>query len=190
MELSRRDFLKLSGTGMGSLAFLSGLDWKTAQAAAPKAVPLRKRIGEKTTICPYDGSGCGFLVGVEDGKVVNIEGDPDHPVNKGAACSKGASIRQLAGDNPRRLRKVLYRPPGGTAWQEKSWDWAITEIARRIKKTRDASFIQKNAAGTTVNRTEAVASVGGSALDNEECYLLSKIVRPLGLVYVEHQARL
>ncbi|MFH1140998.1 MAG: twin-arginine translocation signal domain-containing protein, partial [Chloroflexota bacterium] len=92
MELSRRDFLKLSGTGMGSMAFLTGLDWKTAQAGTLPAVPLRKRIGENTTICPYDGSGCGFLVGVEDGKVVNIEGDPDHPVNRGAACSKGASM--------------------------------------------------------------------------------------------------
>ena len=122
--------------------------------------------------------------------MVNIEGDPDHPINRGAGCAKGASMRQLSADNPRRLSKVLYRRPGGTEFEEKSWDWAIDEIARRIKKTRDAAFIEKDSKGNIVNRTETIANIGGAALDNEECYLLVKLARSLGIVYLEHQARL
>lgn len=190
MELSRRDFLKFGGTGVGGIVLFKGLGTKSGSDVAFQAVPLRKQIGEKTTICPYDASGCGFLVGTEEGRVINIEGDPDHPINRGAACIKGASLRQLAADNPRRLSKVLYRRPGGTDWEEKSWDWAINEIAQRIKKTRDAAFIEKDNQGRVVNRTEAIANLGGSALDNEECYLLVKLLRALGLVYIEHHARL
>ncbi len=190
MELSRRDFLKASGVGLSGIFLLGALKPDIAQATPAKALPLKKKIGEKTTICPYDASGCGFIVASQDGKVVNIEGDPDHPINRGAGCAKGASLRQLSADNPWRLSKVLYRAPGGTAWEEKSWDWAITEIARRIKKTRDANFSEKDSKGNTVNRTEAIANIGGAALDNEECYLLSKMARSLGLVYLEHQARL
>jgi len=189
MELSRRDFLKASGTGLGGVFLLGALKPEAARAAQ-RVLPLRKKRGETTTICPYDGSGCGFIVDSQDGRVVNIEGDPDHPINRGAGCAKGASLRQLSADNPWRLSKVLYRAPGGTAFEEKSWDWAITEIARRVKKTRDASFVEKDAKGNTVNRTEAIANIGGAALDNEECYLLAKLARSLGLVYLEHQARL
>ncbi len=152
--------------------------------------PLQKRIGEKTTICPYDATGCGFIVAADNGKVVNIEGDPDHPINRGAACAKGASLSQLAADNPRRLNKVLYRAPGGAEWQEKSWDWTLNQIASKIKQTRDANWVDKDGEGYHVNRTEAIASVGGAALDNEECYLLVKMLRSLGLVYIEHQARI
>jgi formate dehydrogenase major subunit len=190
MQLNRRDFLKATGAGIGGLSLLTALNPQSAQAAGIKLLPLRKKIGEKATICPYDGSGCGFLVSVQDGKVVNIEGDPDHPVNRGAACAKGASMRQLSADNPRRLSKVLYRKPGGSDFEEKTWDWAIDEIAKRIKKTRDNGFIEKDAKGNTVNRTEAIANIGGAALDNEECYLLVKLARSLGIVYLEHQARL
>jgi formate dehydrogenase major subunit len=164
------------------------------QAAPLKAIPLQRRIGEKTTICPYDATGCGFIVATEGDQVVNIEGDPDHPINRGGACSKGASLSQLRTVdgklNPRRLTKVLYRKPGGTAWEEKTWDWAIEQIARRIKATRDATFITTDSAGNTVNRTETVASLGGIHINNEECYLLVKSMRALGLVYLEHQARL
>ena len=189
MELSRRDFLRASGAGIGGVFLLGALSEK-ALAKPIKQIPLKKQIGEKTTICPYDGSGCGFLVATENGKVVNIEGDPEHPVNRGAACAKGASLRQLSADNPRRLSKVLYRAPGANAFTEKTWDWTIDEIAKRIKKTRDASFIEKDSKGNIVNRTEAIANIGGAALDNEECYLLVKLARSLGIVYLEHQARL
>ena len=188
MELSRRDFLKASGSGVGGI-FLLNL-FNKGVTPSPKSIPLKKRIGEKTTICPYDGSGCGFLVTSEGGKVVNIEGDPDHPVNRGAGCAKGSTLRQMSADNPWRLRKVLYRAPGASSFDEKSWEWAIDEIARRIKTTRDATFIDKDSKGNTVNRTETIANIGGAALDNEECYLLVKLARSLGIVYLEHQARL
>ncbi len=190
MKLSRREFLKASGFGVGGALLLGALEPSVDLASAYEVLCLKKRIGEKTTICPYDGPGCGFLVAAENGKVVNIEGDPDHPVNRGAGCAKGATIRQLSADNPRRLSKVLYRRPGGTEFEKKTWDWAIDEIARKIKTTRDATFIEKDSKGNTVNRTEVIANIGGAALDNEECYLLVKLARSLGIVYLEHQARL
>ena len=102
-----------------------------------------------------EGNRCGFIVDAENGKVVNIEGDPDHPINRGAACAKGASMRQLSADNPWRLSKVLYRAPGAADWEEKSWDWALDQIARKIKDTRDANFIERES-GKLVNRTEAM----------------------------------
>jgi len=121
--------------------------------------------------------------------VVNVEGDPDHPINEGTLCPKGASLYQMA-NNEKRLRKPLYRAPGATELKEVEWDWAATEIAKRIKKTRDATFAEKNAAGQIVNRTTAVASVGSAALDNEECWLYQAMLRSLGVVYIEHQARI
>jgi formate dehydrogenase major subunit len=191
MELSRRDFLKVSGAGIGGIFLLNAIKGGDAQATPIKRIPLMKQGKETATICPYDGSGCGFIVMADgNGKVINIEGDPDHPVNRGAACAKGASMRQLSADNPWRLKKVLYRAPGGSEWQEKEWDWALDRIARLIKDTRDRSFITKDDQGNTVNRTEAIANLGGSALDNEECYLLSKLNRALGVVYLEHHARI
>jgi len=190
MELSRRDFLKASGAGIGGIFLLGALSDGVALASPIKRIPLKKKRGETPTICPYDASGCGFIVEVQDGKIINIEGDPDHPINRGAACAKGASMRQLSADNPWRLSKVLYRAPGGTEWQEKNWDWALDTIARRIKDTRDAAFIEKDKDGNIVNRNEAIANLGGSALDNEECYLLSKLTRALGIVYLEHHARI
>ena len=99
-------------------------------------------------------------------------------------------MRQLSADNPWRMSKVLYRAPGGADWQQKDWNWALDTIARRIKDTRDASFVEKDSKGNIVNRTEAIANLGGSALDNEECYLLSKLVRAIGVVYLEHHARI
>ncbi len=189
MELNRRDFLKAGGATVGGVIMLNTLGLGKS-AAAPRVIPLQKRIGEKTTICPYDASGCGFLVASENGKVVNIEGDPDHPINRGAACAKGASMRQLSADNPWRLSKPLYRAPGAADWEEKSWDWVLDTMARRIKDTRDADFIEKDSKGDIVNRCESIANLGGSALDNEECYLLAKLNRALGVVYLEHHARI
>ena len=194
MELSRREFLKLGGATTGGILILGPFGITRGLAAPRKDFPLRKRIGEKTTICPYDASGCGFIVGVEGNSVTNIEGDPDHPINRGAACSKGAGLyqlRQVDGKlNPRRLTKVLYRRPGGTDWETKSWDWAINQIAKKIKATRDTNWVTKDENGYLVNRTEGIASLGSAALDNEECYLLVKMLRSLGLVYIEHQARI
>ena len=186
MKVSRRDFLKLSGAAAGSLLLPGGA--ALAVREAPQ-FPLRKKVGEVTTICTYCAVGCGQVVATVGGKVVNIEGDPDHPINRGALCSKGAASLQVV-NNPRRLTKVLYRAPGATDWEEKDWDWALDRIAQRIKETRDAHWTATGESGKPVNRTEAIAFVGGSQNTNEECYLWVKALRAMGLVYIEHQARI
>jgi len=187
MGVSRREFLKISGAGTaGAMLGLFGLDLRPVHAYTK---PLRiDKIKPTTTICCYCGVGCGIIVHSKDNKVINLEGDPDHPINQGALCSKGLAIYQVA-NNERRNQKVLYRAPGGDKWEEKPWDWAIKKIAKNIKETRDKEFIEKDG-GKTVNRLEAVAMLGGAALDNEECYAGSKLARTLGVVYLEHQARI
>jgi formate dehydrogenase major subunit len=192
MKLSRRDFLKLSGATTGSLLLPTG----AALAAKGKTFPLHKPIGETPTICCFCGVGCGAIVASApdtDGKlkVVNIEGDPDHPINQGTLCSKGQALAQINLDvGNKRLRKPLYRAPGSSEWEEISWEEAIERIAEKIKETRDQNFIVQDDEGRTVNRLEAIASLGGAALDNEECSLITKLMRALGLVYIEHQARI
>ena len=185
MKLSRRKFLKIGGTASALLA--TGVYPGPALATLPSSKV--KWTQETATICPYCAVGCGMIVGTADGKVVNIEGDPDHPINGGALCSKGSSMRQVA-DNPDRLTKPLYRAPGSDHWEEKEWDWTLDQIAQRIKSTRDANWIEKDTEGKLVNRTELLAWLGGAALDNEECALSVKFARALGLVYIEHQARI
>jgi formate dehydrogenase major subunit len=194
MEISRRDFLKLSGGAAGGAALLGMLPRNKALAGAPRVIPLRKRIGESLTICPYDASGCGFIIATDGDNIINVEGDPDHPINRGAACSKGASLAQLRTVNgklnSRRLTRPKYRAAGAGDWQEVEWDWAIDQIAARIKATRDATFIETDTDGYVVNRCDGIGSFGGAALDNEECYLLVKMLRTLGLCNIEHQARI
>jgi formate dehydrogenase major subunit len=167
-----------------------GLDLKPIKSYAQT---LKIRFAkESTSICCYCAVGCGLIVHTGKagaGKVINIEGDPDHPINEGALCAKGAALSQLT-NNENRLVTPLYRAPYSTQWQEVSWDQAYWMIAKRIKKSRDASFTHKNAKGQVVNRTEQIANVGSSALDNEECWLIQAMMRSLGLVYVEHQARI
>jgi formate dehydrogenase major subunit len=124
-----------------------------------------------------------------NGKVQSIEGNPDHPINRGTLCSKGQALYELANNN-RRLRSVLYRAPGSDKWEKKNWDWALREIATRMLKARDKTFKVKDKKGIVVNRTEGLAQLGGAALDNEECYLLAKLARSLGIVFLEHQARI
>ena len=186
MDTTRRQFFKILGTAGAAAG--AGLDGPEAAEAA--AVPAPKTAGAttSTTICPFCGVGCGQVVSVKDGKVVSVEGDRGHPINEGTLCSKGAAAAQVT-NNPLRLKTPLYRAPGSDRWEEKSWDWVLPRIAQRVKATRDASF-QTEAGGVTVNRTEAIASLGGAALDNEECYLLAKLMRALGIVYLEHQARI
>jgi formate dehydrogenase major subunit len=191
MDLSRRSFLAASGAaGAGALLGFLGLDLQPTVAYAADAQPRARRGKIYTTICPYCGVGCGATVEVDEstGKVLNIEGDADHPINEGALCSKGAALYQLH-DNPRRLRTVKYRAPGSDRWTEKSWDEAMKMIAERVKKTRDETWVSQ-VDGHTVNHTSGVACLGGAALDTEECYLLAKAMRALGLVWIEHQARI
>jgi formate dehydrogenase major subunit len=193
MALSRRDFLKLSGATVGGL-LLSSKPAGMALAQGIQPFALHKAVGETPTICCFCAVGCGAIVAAQDGRVVNLEGDPDHPVNQGSLCSKGLALAQLNtvdGElNPRRLQKVKYRAPGSSTWEEKDWSWAIEQIARRIKDARDKYLIETDGEGRTVNRLEAIASLGGAALDNEECSLIVKAMRALGLVYIEHQARI
>jgi formate dehydrogenase major subunit len=133
---------------------------------------------------------CGIIVHTVNGKVVNTEGDPDHPINEGTLCPKGMSVYQISHNNPNRLTKPLYREPYGSEWKEVTWDFALDKIAQRIKETRDSTFETTNKDGKTVNRTLAIASLGSAAMDNEECYLYQKLLRSLGLIYIEHQARI
>ena len=141
-----------------------------------------------TTVCPFCGVGCGQIAYTKGDELLHVEGDPDHPISEGTLCSKGAALSQVT-NNPRRLRQVMYRAPGASKFEPRSWEWAFDRIAERVKATRDASFQTKSGA-LTVNRTEAIACLGGAALDNEECYLLVKAMRMLGLTYIEHQARI
>ncbi len=154
---------------------------------------LKLQYGKETTsICPYCAVGCGLIVHTSqkgDGRVMNIEGDPDHVINRGSLCSKGAALSQLV-ENDTRLTEPLYRAPYSKDWKKVSWQWALDQIAARVKKTRDEDFETKNAAGQVVNRTTAIASVGSAALDNEECWIYQALMRSLGVVYIEHQARI
>ena len=214
MKINRRSFIKLSGAAAGTF-MVGGLGFDLSPVKAYARELRIKKGKETTTICCYCSVGCGILVHTLEGKVINAEGDPDHPVNEGSLCSKGSTISQMA-TNESRLRKPLYRAPGAKAWKEVEWDWALDRVARRIKDTRDRTFKptvrttvrEKIAAESAeesglyretfvdvekefvVNRAEGIAHVGSAALDNEECYLVQKLVRSWGLVHVEHQARL
>lgn len=188
MDFTRRQFLKLSGATAATLAVIElGFDDKKAKASTKdfkiselKPIP---------TICPYCGVGCGILV-YSDGKdVVYTEGDPDNPINEGTLCSKGTTVRQIY-TSEKRVEYPMYRAPGSDKWEVVDWDWAINRISEKVKETRDRTFIAKEN-DITVNKVESIACMGGAALDNEEVYLLSKLMRAgLGLTYIEHQARI
>jgi len=185
MDVTRRGFLKISGAALAASGL--GVSLKPVSAhAQPLKIQYTK---ETTTVCCYCSVGCGIIVSTRDGKVVNTEGDPDHPINQGTLCPKGGSIYQMA-NNKNRLDKPLYRAPYATEWQEVEWEWALDKIAGNVKKSRDKSFKVRNSKGELVNRTEGIASVGSAAMDNEECWLYQKFLRGLGLVYIEHQARI
>jgi formate dehydrogenase major subunit len=189
MGVNRRKFLKLSGATAAGLT-LSHLGFDLSEVET-HAQELSIQGAKKTTsICCYCSVGCGIIVHTDtQGKVINIEGDPDHPINQGSLCPKGAASYQIA-VNDNRLRKVRYRRPYGDQWEEVSWEWALNKMAANFKKSREASFMTRNAQGQVVNRTNGIASVGSAALDNEECWLFQKFLRSLGLIYIEHQARI
>jgi formate dehydrogenase major subunit len=209
MDVTRREFLAVSGVvGAGIALSTLGVDMGPAKAYADQAkVKQLKRSKQSTSICPYCAVGCGILVSTMNppkGPVVNTEGSPDNLINQGTLCSKGTALIQMGfvnGEpNEKRMTKPLYRGKGESKWKEISWEKAIDMIASKIKETRDANWIEedeildKNGKPTgkkvPCNRTEAIACLGGAAYDNEECYLLVKMARALGLVYLEHQARI
>jgi formate dehydrogenase major subunit len=216
--VSRRDLLRLSIGGGAGLALGGLVDWPSAVVAA-KALKLSE-VQEFTTSCNFCSCGCGMIASVRDGKLITMEGDFDHIVNRGSLCVKGISMFATHA-SPQRLTTPRYRAPGSDHWQEISWDDAITRVAQKIRKTRDDTWIATEKvdvpklvdgepaakdpmrehpphfatqpggkAEVPVNRTDAIGFMGGAQNTNEECYLFQKAARLLGLAYVEHQARL
>ena len=192
MSTTRRDFLKIATIG-GIASSVLGFDLTRAYAQT-QGLKI-SRTTETRSTCPYCSVSCGVIIHTIGDKaknvqpqVVHVEGDPDHPINRGTLCPKGASLEQDI-LNERRLTKPQVRRPGSDHWEDISWDNAIDEIARWTKKTRDAGFIEKDAQGHTVNRCENIAFTGGCTDTNEFNYLVVKSMRSLGVCYLENQAR-
>ncbi len=195
MRLSRRNFLKLSGAAAAASAMVGAGMQGEAQAAETLRVSYAREV---PTICTFCGVGCGIICHVQNGVIINAEGDPDNPINEGTLCSKGSSHYNLSYiydtkgkpvPNPKRLTKPLYRAPGSNRYEEKSWDWMLSEIAKRIKKTRDETF-EATAGNVTVNRTPGIAWLGSAFCTNEENYLFQKLARSIGIIDLDHCARL
>ena len=191
-QLTRRDFFKVGAAGAGAVGATSlGFD-------VARAVELRRELRiagakEVHSLCPYCAVGCSLVAYTKQNdkgqtKLLQIEGDPDSPVNEGRLCPKGATAMQLAVSS-RRVEKPLYRAPGGDRWQEITWDQMLDRLAQRIKESRDATFIAQDANGNTVNRCEGIAFAGGAAFSSEEGYFATKVMRGLGTVFLEQQAR-
>jgi formate dehydrogenase major subunit len=192
--VTRREFLKVGAAGAGALA-ASGLGFDVALADATKVKQNLRIAGAKElhSICPYCAVGCSLVAYTRqnaDGstQLLQIEGDPDSPVNEGRLCPKGATAMQLA-VSPRRVPSPQYRAPGATSWKSVSWDFVLDKIASNIKASRDATFVTTDGNGNTVNRCEGIAFAGGAAFSSEEGYFATKLMRGLGLVHLEQQAR-
>src|SRR5688572_20172624 len=194
MQPTRRDFLKLTTVGGVAVSAL-GFDLAPVHAAVRELKIARTT--ETRSTCPYCSVSCGVIIHtLGDGSrnvrptVVHVEGDADHPINQGTLCPKGITLKQNI-VNDRRLTTVKYRAPGSSAWEEKSWDWAIDRIARLVKQTRDARLVVKDARGRTINALTAMGVIGGCTDTNEINYLLVKAFRAgLGVVPIEQQARI
>ena len=216
VRVSRRDVLRLTVGGGAGLAVGGLLDWPALKAATENL--KLSNVNEFTTSCNFCSCGCGMIAAVRDGKLLKMEGDYDHIVNRGSLCVKGISMFATH-TSPNRLTTPRYRAPGSDHWEDISWNDAITRVAQKIRKTRDETWIATEkvdapklevdlAAGdriqsaprfvhpegrnaeVPVNRTDAIGFMGGAQNTNEECYLFQKAARLLGLAYVEHQARL
>ena len=195
-DLTRRQLLKLGAAGAGATALTPlanplGFDLRLA-----KKRQMEFRIAgakEVHSLCPYCAVGCALIAYTKQGadgktQLIQIEGDPDSPVNEGRLCPKGATAMQLA-TSSRRVEKPLYRAPGSAKWEEKSWDFMLDKLAQNIKASRDNTFVAQDANGNVVNRTEGVAFAGGAAFSSEEGYFAAKMMRTLGVVHIEQQAR-
>jgi len=192
MHISRRAFIQTTVVGGAGLSAF-GFDVGPAYAQA-KTLKIQRTTETRST-CPYCSVSCGVIIHTLGDRaknavpqVVHVEGDPDHPINRGTLCPKGASLEQDI-VNERRLLTPVVRRPGSNRWEDISWDQAIGEIAERVKKTRDATFVEKDQRGRTVNRCEGIAFTGGCTDTNEFNYLVVKTMRSLGVVYLENQAR-
>jgi formate dehydrogenase major subunit len=192
-DFTRRDFMKVGAAGAAAVG-VSTLGFDTAVAEA-RTVKQELRIeGAKVShsVCPYCAVGCSLLAYTRrNGKgteLLQIEGNPDSPVNEGTLCPKGASSMELAVSR-RRLTHPLYRASGSDKWKRVSWEFVLDKLARKIKAARDRTFVTEDDDGNVVNRTEGLAFAGGAAFSNEEGYLATKLMRGLGLIYLEQQAR-
>ena len=200
MEVTRRQFLKISSGAIGTAvaAEAQGLGADTTQAKATAEKILVKTGKQVPSVCPYCSVGCGQIVTVDDkGKIIDIQGNPDSPINEGTLCPKGAATYQFVA-NDLRWTKVKYRAPGSDHWEEKPLDWAMNRIAELTKKMRDANFNEyqdmPDGKGGTIKKrvmnTYALASLGGATMDNEWNYAHQKLFHALGVVYLENQARI
>lgn len=192
MEVSRRTFIQ---TGIVGGVALSAFGFDVTRVHAQARALKIDRTTETRSTCPYCSVSCGVIIHTLGDRsknaipqVVHVEGDPDHPISRGTLCSKGASLEQDI-LNDRRLTRPQVRRPGTDSWQDISWDDAIDEIAGRVKKTRDETFVEKDQAGRTVNRCEGIGWIGGCTDTNEFNYLVVKTMRSLGVCYLENQAR-
>src|SRR5215212_12073347 len=190
MDVSRRTFIK---TTIAGSAGISAFGFSLAPVYAQTQGLKISRTTETRSTCPYCSVSCGVIIHTLGDKaknvtpqVIHVEGDPDHPINRGTLCPKCASLEQDI-VNPRRLTRPQVRRPGSDRWEDISWDTAIDEIGHRVKKTRDASFVEQDAEGRTVNRCEGMAWTGGCTDTNELNYLVVKAMRSLGVCYLENQ---
>ncbi len=193
MALSRRNFLKVSAAGGLGISAL-GFDLKPAYAAS-RQLKIRNA-KEYRTVCPYCAVGCGTIAYVHGSgglntvnTIVHVEGDPDNPINGGTLCPKGASQMGLA-LSPRLRKSPMFREARSTEWREVDWDFAMDWFARKFKDSRDNTFVERDEQGRTVNRCEGISWVGSATVANEDAYLITKTMRGLGLIYIDHQARI
>ena len=192
MEVTRRQFLQLGAAGAGGLA-VSPLGFDLTLATRIKQDLRIEGATVSHSVCPYCAVGCALLAYTRkstNGQVelLQIEGDPDSPVNEGRLCPKGASALQLAVSR-RRVTSPMYREPGATEWRQVSWDFALDTLAKNVKASRDRTFVTTDGNGNTVNRCEGIAFAGGAAFSSEEGYLATKVCRGFGFVFLEQQAR-
>ena len=194
MSFTRRQFFKLSASGIGATS-LGALGFSPSRVLADVRTFKLARTTETRNTCPYCSVGCGvILYSLGDraknakSEIVHVEGDPDHPVNRGTLCPKGAALLDFV-HSPHRLRFPEYRAPGSDKWERVTWEWAIDRIARLMKDDRDRNFVPKNAAGVTVNRWPTVGFLAASASSNETGYITDKVIRALGGVAIDNQAR-
>lgn len=191
MDLSRRTLLQVGAATAAVTAFGFDLGAATAHARTLKITHTT----QTRSICPYCSVSCGVILHTRgDGKntrrqVVHVEGDPDHPVNRGTLCAKGATLEHYV-QNDRRLTHPMVRAPGASEWTRIGWDEAIDRIARHLKDSRDRGFIERDSQGRTVNRWEDVAVIGGCTDTNELNYLMQKVARSWGVVHLEQQSRI
>ena len=194
MQVSRRQFFKVCAGGLGASS-MAMLGFAPIDALAEVREFKLTRTTETRNTCPYCSVGCGILIyNLGDkaknvhGKVIHIEGDPDHPVNRGTLCPKGAGLLDFV-ESPNRLKYPEYRAAGSKEWTRISWDEALTRIAKLMKEDRDKNFIAKNKDGATVNRWLTTGFLAASASSNETGYLTQKVARSLGLLAFDNQAR-